>query len=189
MLRQRIIGILVFLCLIVALSSCGSNAELEKPSAAESVQQTAQQPESATESEPVDLSGFGENAEENLQVALANCIGWGGTAGSSLSAVNAASMLMSWANDNSLKDSNNAAVEAILKTCYNNMNSEEQQNFRQNWQYISDKADQILTDYEAVADTVEDAGCAERVNMIRTNVNSASNWAELKTGFAKLLAH
>ena len=75
-----------------------------------------------------------------------------------------------------------------LKTCYNNMNSEEQQNFRQNWQYISDKADQILTDYEAVADTVEDAGCAERVNMIRTNVNSASNWAELKTGFAKLLA-
>ena len=188
MFGQRFIGILVFLCLIVALSSCGSNAELEKPSAAESAQQTAQQPEGAAESEPVDLSGFGENAEENLQVALANCIGWGGTAGSSLSAVNAASMLMSWANDNSLKDSNNAAVEAILKTCYNNMNSEEQQNFRQNWQYISDKADQILTDYDAVADTVEDAGCAERVNMIRTNVNSASNWAELKTGFAKLLA-
>ena len=188
MLGQRFIGILVFLCLIVALSSCGSNAELEKTSAAESVQQTSQQPEGAAESAPVDLSGFGENAEENLQVALANCIGWGGTAGDSLSAVNAAIMLMSWANDNSLKDSDNAAVEAMLKTRYNNMNSEEQKNFRQNWQTISDTADMILTDYEAVADTVEDAGCAERVNMVRTNVNSASNWAELKTGFTKLLA-
>lgn len=187
MLGQRFIGILVFLCLIVALSSCGSNTDLEKPSAAESAQQTAQQPKSVEDSASVDLSGFGENAEENLQVALANCIGWGGTAGSSLSAVNAASALMAWANDNSLKDSNNLAVEAMLKTCYNNMNSEEQQNFRQNWQSISDTSDQILTDYEAVADTVEDAGCAERVEMIRTNVNSASNWAELKTGFTKLL--
>ena len=186
MLRQRIIGILVFLCLIVALSSCGSSADLEKPSVSEAVQQTAAQPESAEDSAPVDLSGFGENAEENLQVALANCIGWGGTACASLSAVNAASMLMAWSNDNSLKDSNNAAVEAILKTCYNNMNSEEQQNFRQNWQTISDTADTILTDYEAVADTVEDDGCADRVDMIRKNINSASNWAELKTGFVEL---
>lgn len=114
MFGQRFIGILVFLCLIVALSSCGSNAELEKPSVAEPVQQTAQQPEGAAESAPVDLSGFGENAEENLQVVLANCIGWGGTAGSSLSAVNAAIMLMSWANDNSLKDSNNGSVKFKL---------------------------------------------------------------------------
>lgn len=187
MLRQRIIGILVFLCLIVALSSCGSSANLEKPSVTEEVPQSSAQPAGTEDSAAVDLSGFGENAEENLQVALANCIGWGGTAGSSLSAVNAASMLMAWANDNSLKDSDNAAVEAMLKTCYNNMNSEEQQNFRQNWQTISDTADMILTDYKAVSDNVEDAGCADRVDMIRKNINSASNWAELKTGFAKLL--
>lgn len=189
MLKQRFIGILVFLCLIVALSSCGSSADLGKSAdAQETAKQEAPAAEEAVEGAPVDLSGFGKDAEENLQVALSNCIGWGDTAGSSMDAVAAACALMSWANDNSLKDSASTAVEAMLKTCYNNLNSEEQQNFRQNWQTVSDTADVILTDYEAVSGTVEDAGCADSVDMIRTNVNSASNWAELKTGFSKLLS-
>ena len=51
------------------------------------------------------------------------------------------------------------------------MNSEEQQNFRQNWQYISDKADQILTDYEAVADTVEDAGWGREIAIDHSVLN------------------
>ena len=187
MVKQKLIGILIFLCMLVGLTSYRSNVEPVESSAGETT--AAVQAEiTPARSETAIIEGFGKGAEENLQLALSNCVGWGETAGSSLNTVVAASALMGWANDYSLKDSSDSAIDTMLKTCYNNMNSEEQQNFRANWQSISDAADQILTNYEGIADTVTDAGCEEAVDMIRTNEHSASNWAGLKTGFQKLLA-
>ena len=187
MYKQRFVGILIFLCMIVGLSSCRSNVEPMDPS--ETSGSAAVTSETAAPiSETEIIEGFGKGAEENLQIALSNCVGWGDSVGSSLQTFVAASMLMNWGNDYSLKDSSDSAVDTMLKTCYNNMNSEEQQNFRANWQSISDTADKLLTNYEGVADLVEDAGCGETVEMIRTNENSAANWAALKTGFQKLLA-
>lgn len=187
MYKQKILEILIFLCMIVGLTSCRSNVEPVDTTAAETAA-VAQAETTPAISETAIIEGFGKGAEENLQLALSNCIGWGETAGSSLNTVTAASALMSWANDYSLKDSSDSAIDTMLKTCYNNLNSEEQQNFRANWQSISDAADQILTNYEAVAGTIADAGCEESVEIIRTNENTASNWAALKTGFQKLLA-
>lgn len=192
--KQRIIGILIFLCLIVGLSSCRStsDAPVASNTIVEAAEQEDQHMEGIEEGEPSsavsEIPGFGKDAEQNMQIALANCVGWGATAGSSMDAVIAACTLMSWANDNSLKDSSATAVDTMLKTCYNNLNLEEQKNFKSNWTTISDTADVILTDYEAIAETVKDSGSSENVEMIRTNVNSASNWAELKTGFNRLLS-
>ncbi len=133
---------------------------------------------SFTESK-VDTEGFKE--------ALRSCIGWGGDAGSSLQAVQAAANLLTWTAENPTYAIN---TRVAFEKFWFDLTEEEKQNFHDNWynsvMSCGDEMSQTLTvdgiEDDAKTDIIlkmEDAGVTDQVKAAQENGDLETMWPML----------
>jgi hypothetical protein len=114
--------------------------------------------------------------EKGLTQALTSCIGWGGDSGSSLKCAAAAANLVSWASSNPA-----LAVSAgdIYDEFWKNLDQEQQQTFKENWEYIKSNGDTIFSDFSSIQGTLDDAGVLKKAEKARKRNDARAHWNAL----------
>lgn len=114
--------------------------------------------------------------ESQLSLALVKCTGWGGSAGSSLSAALSATKLIAWSGDAAAGSADADLLKKTVTAEFERLSVDQQENLKENWPSIRYDARQILEDFDSFSPLLEDAGCLEEAKAASSAPNAAKNW-------------
>lgn len=114
--------------------------------------------------------------ESVLSQALYACTGWGQSTGSSLHAIQAATLLLDWSNSVGAGSVDSALLGDTVRSEVSRLSPIQTETLKNNWSFIYYDADTILDSFEDVESLAEDAGCLEDARKASENKNSRKNW-------------
>jgi len=199
-MKKLIAGLLLGMTILTAACAGGPAAEqkaessstavIDEASAVQSGEAEASEAEAVrTEAKNASLSGAlgGKTPpdKEVLAEAMRGCIGYAGSAGSSLKGAIAAYDILSFCQEKALRETNPSQLLMNLTDAYWTLNEEERTELEANLDSIHDLIEDCYENYSQVEGLFEDAGVSEMKNLA-ADKNAQADWKAFEEAFDQI---